>query len=92
MGELLVYVLIIVSLTLAGLTGMQFFYMILLEKRDSEQKKRIQDLEQRCLYLADRVNIAERRRKKVVVAPETESDDESPRLEDDIWADVIEER
>jgi len=92
MGELLVYILIIVSLTLAGVTGMQFFYMILLERRDREQKQRIQDLEQRCLYLADRINIAERRSRKINPRPVTEPEDDSPRIEDDLWADLIEDR
>jgi hypothetical protein len=90
MGELLVYVLIILSLSLAGLTAMQFFYMILLERRDREQKKRVRDLEQRCLYLADRINAAGRRTPKTVVAPE--SGDDSNQIEDDLWADVLEDR
>lgn len=92
MGELLVYVLIIVSLTLAGLTGMQFFYMILLEKRDRDQKKRIHDLEQRCLYLADRINIAERKTRKVEPASKKEPESEEIAIEDDLWADVLDDR
>lgn len=92
MGEILTYVLIIVALSLAGMTGMQFFYMVLLERRDREQKKRIHDLEQRCLYLAGRINAAEGRRKKSVLSPLETSAEDSTKIEDDLWADFIEER
>lgn len=86
-------VLIFIALTLAALTGMQFFYMIILERRDSEQKKRIHELEQRCVYLASRVDdteerIAEQDEFIESMYEEMGSDEEE---DDHIWADIIDE-
>lgn len=92
MGELLIYALIVVALTLAGTTGMQFFYMILLERRDREQKKRIHDLEQRCLYLADRINSAKGKKAPAPTVLQNPPIDSTIPIEDDLWADVLDER
>ena len=91
---MLIWILITLSLTLAGLTGMQFFYMIILERRDREQKKRIHELEQRCIYLAERVDEAE--------VKLTEQDDfiqamydefgEDGQPEEEVWEEIIDER
>lgn len=90
---MLLWILITLSLTLAGLTGMQFFYMIILERRDSEQKKRIHELEQRCIYLADRVDDAEDKiseQDEFIQAMYEEFDEEGPQ-EEEVWADIIDE-
>lgn len=87
-------VLISIALTLAGLTGMQFFYMLVLERRDAEQKKRIHELEQRCIYLASRVDetevrLAEQDEFIESLYEEMDSDDEDDA--DHVWADIIDE-
>ena len=85
-----IYVLIGLSLSLAGVAGLQFFYMIYLERIDREQKKRIRELEQHCKYLSNRVHKAETQ-----IADQNDLlesfFDEFTDEEDEIWADVIEE-
>lgn len=84
------YVLIGLSLSLAGVAGLQFFYMIYLERIDREQKKRIQELERHCKYLSTRLHEAEQQ-----VADQNnllESFFEDIEDEEEIWADVIEDR
>jgi len=85
-----IYVLIGLSLSLAGVAGLQFFYMIYLERIDREQKKRIRELEQHCKYLSSRVHEAE-----MQIADQNELlenfFDEITDEEDEVWADVIEE-
>lgn len=91
---MLTLVLIFIALTLAGLTGMQFFYMIVLERRDSEQKKRIHELERRCIYLASRVDETETRLAEQDEFIETifeEMEDGEEEGEDHVWADIIDE-
>jgi len=92
MNGIAIYVLIIVSLALAGLTAMQFFYMILLEKRDREQKKRIQSLEKRCLQLAGRINRNDGRVSTDRSPDEKAEVDSDTPIEVDIWIDVLDER
>ena len=85
-----IYVLIGLSLSLAGVAGLQFFYMIYLERIDREQKKRIRELEHHCKYLSNRVHEAETQ-----IADQNDMlesfFDEFTDEEDEIWADVIEE-
>ncbi|MFM8440631.1 MAG: hypothetical protein ACKN97_05010 [Acidobacteriota bacterium] len=69
----LTIVLIFLSLTLAALTGMQFFYMLILDRRDREQKTRIRQLEKRCIQLAKKIN-------------NPSKEDVS---EEEVWAEVI---
>lgn len=84
------YVLIGLSLSLAGVAGLQFLYMIYLERMDREQKKRIRELEQHCKYLSNRVHEAE-----IQIADQNDMIesffDDFTDEEDEIWADVIEE-
>ncbi len=42
---MMIYVLIGLSLSLASVAGLQFFYMAYLERLDREHKKRIRELE-----------------------------------------------
>ncbi|MDQ3062628.1 MAG: hypothetical protein M3R14_07155 [Acidobacteriota bacterium] len=84
------YVLIGLSLSLAGVAGLQFFYLIYLERIDREQKKRIQELERHSKHLSKRLSqaeqqIAEQDEILESIFDEFEDDDE-------VWADVIEDR
>ncbi|MDQ3712378.1 MAG: hypothetical protein M3388_09185 [Acidobacteriota bacterium] len=84
------YVLIGLSLSLAGVVGLQFFYLIYLERIDREQKKRIQELERHSKHLSKRLSqaeqqIAEQDEILKSIFDEIEDDEE-------VWADVIEDR
>lgn len=83
------YVLIGLSLSLAGVAGLQFFYMIYLERMNREQKKRIQEVERHAKYLSKRLNEAERQITDQNEMLETFFDEIE---EEEIWADVIEDR
>ncbi|HXG83537.1 MAG TPA: hypothetical protein VNI84_05855 [Pyrinomonadaceae bacterium] len=87
---MMLYVLIGLSLSLVGVAGLQFFYLIYLERIDREQKKRIHELERHCKFLANRISEAE-----------TKIAEQSNMLEnifeefdevEEVWADVIEDR
>jgi hypothetical protein len=82
------YVLIGISLSLLGVAGLQFFYLSYLETQSREQKKRISELEHRCMYLNDRLFESELEIKhQASVIKEQEFVEES----DEVWADVIED-
>lgn len=83
------YVLIGLSLSLAGVAGLQFFYMIYLERINREQKKRIHELERHTKYLSKRINEAERQITEQNEMLETFFDEVE---EEEVWADVIEDR
>lgn len=83
------YVLIGLSLSLSGVAGLQFFYMIYLERISREQKKRIYELERHAKYLAKRINEAERQIAEQNELLETFFDETE---EEEVWADVIEDR
>jgi hypothetical protein len=83
------YVLIGLSLSLAGVAGLQFFYMIYLERIDREQKKRIQELERHCKYLSSRLQEAEQQVSDQNDLLETFFEDLT---DEEVWADVIEDR
>ena len=85
-----IYVLIGLSLSLAGVAGLQFFYMIYLERIDREQKKRIQELERHCKYLSNRLHEAEQQVADQNDLLETFFEDLTD--EEEVWADVIEDR
>jgi hypothetical protein len=89
---MLLYVLICLCLSLAGVAGLQFFYMAYLERLDREHKKRIMELERRNKYLTKRLTeteqqITEQNDFIESIYREFEIEDE-----EEIWADVIEER
>lgn len=86
---MMMYVLICLSLSLAGVAGLQFFYMMYLERLDKDKKKRIRELEHHCKYLNKRLNTAETQ-----IAERDEFIDsiyEEVEEGEEIWADVIEE-
>lgn len=83
------YILIGISLTLVGVAGLQFFYLMYLERIDRERKIRIQELEQHCKYLTARLKEVEfqlAEQAELIDAIYEESEDE------EVWADVIEDR
>lgn len=83
------YVLICLSLSLAGVAGLQFFYLMYLEKMDRILKNRLRDVEHHNKYLQQRLRdaelkIAEQTKLIETVYEETEGED--------VWVDVIKER
>ena len=85
----MLYVLIGLSLSLTGVAGLQFFYLIYLERIDREQKKRIRELERHSNFLSARVAEAEQKIKEQSNLLENIFDEIE---EEEIWADVIEDR
>ena len=84
------YVLIGLSLSLACVAGLQFFYMLYLERISNERKKRISILERHSKQLAKRLSDAEQQ-----IADQNEvleSMFDANEEEEEIWADVIEDR
>ena len=89
---MLLYGLICLSLSLAGVAGLQFFYMAYLERLDRMRKRRIHELEQHCKYLTGRLKDAESQiseQNDFIEALYEELDVED---EEEVWADVIEDR
>lgn len=87
---MLVYVLIGLSLSLAGLAGLQFLYMIYLERMDREHKKRIRELEKHSKHLAVRLYEAEQQiaeQNEILEAFYVDIEEE-----EEVWADVIDDR
>ena len=83
------YVLIGLSLSLAAIAGLQFFYMIYLERINREQKKRIYELERRSKQLSSRLSEAEQQIARQNELLENIFDEAA---EEEVWADVIEDR
>jgi len=86
---MLLYVLIGLCLSLAGVAGLQLMYMFYLDRLDKERKKRLHDLEIECRRLSSRLIEAESEIKLKndllsVVDPEFE--------DEEAWADLIDER
>lgn len=83
------YVLLCLSLSLAGVAGLQFFYLMYVEKMDKILKNRLRDVEHHNRYLQQRLvdaelKIAEQAKLIEAVYEEIEGED--------VWADVIKER
>ncbi len=83
------YVLIGLSLSLAGVAGLQFFYLIYLERINNEQKKRICELENRSRHILERLNDAENQITNQTEILQSVIDEVEEEI---IWADVIEDR
>lgn len=83
----MLYVLICLCLSLAGIAGLQMAYMFYIDRLDRERKKRLHELEVRCKRLIDRLEHAETRIR------EQEEMINTMYLEDEEhWADVIDDR
>ena len=86
---MLLYVLIGLCLSLAGIAGLQLMYMFYLDRLDKERKKRVHELEIECRRLSNRLaeakrEIASKNELLAVAYPEFE--------DEEAWADVIDER
>ena len=86
---MLMYLLILLSLVLTGIVGLQFTYLFYIDRIYKERRKYLKELEQKCASLAKRLDEAERRISEqndvlYSVYPEIAADD-------DAWADLIEE-
>lgn len=84
------YILICLSLSLAGVAGLQFFYMIYLERIGKERQKRIRQLEHHCKNLTTRLQEAELQiadQKNFIDAVYEEFEVEEI---EESWSDVIE--
>lgn len=84
------YVLIGLSLSLVSVAGLQFFYMTYLERLDREHKKRIRELERHTKYLTGKLHAAESKINEQNNLLESFFDEFED--EDEVWADVIEDR
>ncbi len=87
----MLYILIGLSLSLAGVAGLQFFYLIYLERVDRERQKRIRELEHHCQYLSKRLKETEAQineQNEMLEAFYEDFEEE----EEEVWADVIDER
>ena len=85
----MLYVLIGLCLSLAGIAGLQLMYMIYLDRIDGERKKRVHELEIECRRLTVRLAEAERElsmKDEILATAYPEFEDE------EAWADVIDER
>ena len=86
---MLLYVLIGLCLSLAGVAGLQLMYMFYLDRLDKERKKRLHELEIECRRLSTRLaeakrEIASKNELLAVAYPEFE--------DEEAWADVIDDR
>lgn len=86
---MMLYILIGLSLSLVVVAGLQFFYMIFLERINREQKKRIRELERNTRYFSKRLSEAELKIAEQNEILEGMFDELEP---EEIWADVIEDR
>jgi hypothetical protein len=90
--EMLLYVLIGLSLSLAGVAGLQFFYMIYLERMSNEYQKRVRELEHHNKYLTKRLTETESQITEQNELIDAFYEDFGEDDEEEIWADVIDER
>ena len=81
----MIYVLIFISLTLASIAAFQFLYLFFLERVEMEHKKKIRELERHCKQLTAKLHDAELQISELGSTITGNNDEE-------IWADVIEER
>ena len=88
-AQMLVYILMGLSLSLAGIAGLQLTYMFYLDRLDRERKKRLCELEKTCRNLTTRLEAAESyiaEQEKIIGTLE------ATHVADENWADVIEDR
>ena len=86
---MLLYVLIGLCLSLAGVAGLQLMYMFYLDRLDKQRKKHVHELEAECRRLANKLAEADRELKiktELIAVAYPEFEDE------EVWADLIEER
>ena len=88
----MVLLLFCLCLSLAGITGLQFFYLAYLDRLDKDQKRRIRELERHCQKLAADLENVEAELEKKVEEQDALDDPVVLDEEDDneVWADVLE--
>lgn len=86
---MLYYALICLALVLTGVAGLQMSYMFYLDRLDKDRKSRIRLLERRCKSLTIRLEQAELRieEQDALIKAAYYGEDE-----DEVWADVIDDR
>lgn len=84
---MVVYVLIGVCLTLSGVSLILFMYLAYLERVEREHKKYIHQLETKCKRLSRKLEEAE-----MQIAEQAQLLGELCEDEEEIWADVIDDR
>jgi len=86
---MMLYVLICLSLSLAGVCAVQFFYLAYLGKVEEQHKRRIRELEKNCRYFKERLREAELQlANQAELLEEVYGDFE----DEEVWADVIDDR
>ncbi len=85
------YVLICLSLSLAGVAGLQFFYMIYLDRIDKDRQKRIRELEMHCKNLTTRLQDAELQIAEKNSYIDSVYEEFIEEENEEVWADLIEE-
>jgi 16S rRNA C1402 (ribose-2'-O) methylase RsmI len=85
--QLLYYVVICTALAMAGIAGLQFFYLAYLERVGNQLKRRIHELERQNATLYHRWQDAEHKLAEyhILEAEEIIEDEE------EIWSEIIEE-
>jgi hypothetical protein len=86
---MLLYVLIGLCLSLAGVAGLQLMYMFYLDRIDRQRKKHVHELELECKRLAKRLIEVENElgmKNEILAVAYPEFEDE------EAWADVIDDR
>jgi hypothetical protein len=86
---MLMYVLIGLCLTLAGVAGLQMTYMVYLDRMDRERKKRLHQLELKCTRLLARLEESE---EKILVQESIIDSLNAQMIDEETWADVIDDR
>jgi 16S rRNA C1402 (ribose-2'-O) methylase RsmI len=84
---MLLYVVICTALAMAGIAGLQFFYLAYLERVGNQLKRRINELERQNATLYHRWQDAEHRLADYHALDAEEIIDE----EEEIWSEIIEE-
>ena len=87
---MLSFALILLSFVLIGIVGFQFTYMFYFDRVQRERKKHIHDLEHKCIRLGERLEQAEQRLAEQDALLETAYP--GMKKDDEVWADVIEDR
>ena len=86
---MLLYVLICLCLSLTGIAGLQMTYMFYLDRIDRERKKRLHELEHQCKVLTAQLREA---REQLEEQGELLKTFYEECEEDELWADVIDDR
>lgn len=86
--KMLLYALICLCLSLAGVAGLQMMYMFYIDRMDKERKKRIHELEAQCKALKRQLQDAESR---IDLQNELLSDIRLENGGEETWADVLED-